>query len=261
MSTKLRKRNPQKKPPKVQVKQPFLFHLQELRDRLLWYLASFAIASAIGYSIHSSIISFLTKPLGQTLYYSSPAGAFDFVLTISLFFGFLASLPVLIYHVLRFVEPAIPKNTKLGVAKFLAASCLLVVVGVVFAYFVSLPAALYFLSSFGSEEMASLISTSEYFSFVSRYMLGFGLLFQLPLVMVLVNSFYKLKIRTLFRYQKWVVLVSFILAAILTPTPDVFNQLIMAVPIILLYQVSIFVIWLINKHKKEAHSGISMQKP
>jgi sec-independent protein translocase protein TatC len=123
-------------------------------------------------------------------------------------------------------------------------------VGVVFAYFVSLPAALYFLSSFGSEEMASLISTTEYFSFVSRYMLGFGLLFQLPLIMILVNSVYQLKIRTLFKYQKWVILVSFILAAILTPTPDVFNQLIMALPIILLYQVSLGVIWLTHNHKK-----------
>jgi sec-independent protein translocase protein TatC len=78
-------------------------------------------------------------------------------------------------------------------------------------------------------------------------MIGFGMLFQLPLVLIFINKIHKLEVRSLMDFERWVILISFILAAILTPTPDVVNQLVMAVPIILLYQISVLVIWFINR--------------
>jgi sec-independent protein translocase protein TatC len=121
------------------------------------------------------------------------------------------------------------------------------ILGMLFAYFVSLPAALKFLGGFSSGEIKSLISTNEYFSFVTGYLIGFGLLFQLPLIMVFINKIVRLDFKKLMKLERWVILVAFIIAAILTPTPDFVNQTIMAVPIILLYQISALMIWFINR--------------
>lgn len=124
--------------------------------------------------------------------------------------------------------------------------------GMSFAYFVSLPAALYFLDTFSNAGVQSLISTIEYFSFVTRYIFGFGLLFQLPLILLVINTIQRISIKTLMKYQKWVVLGSFVIAAVLTPTPDIFNQLLMAVPLIILYQLTIVLLWIVNKRSTPA---------
>ncbi len=100
--------------------------------------------------------------------------------------------------------------------------------------------------------MHALISANEYFSFVTRYLLGFGLLFQLPLVLLVINSVQQVPTKTLLRLEKWVLLLSFIVAAILTPTPDVFNQLLMAVPLIILYQLSVVLVSYPNTQTPQA---------
>jgi sec-independent protein translocase protein TatC len=230
-------------------RQSFSYHLQELRSRILWCVAFFLIGTVIGYFLHDSILTVLIKPLNQPIFYASPAGGFDFVLKISLFFGFLLSLPVFVYHTVRFIEPALPKKYPNLILTTLTASSILLIVGMSFAYFVSLPAALYFLSKFSTDEIRSLISTTEYFSFVTRYLIGFGIVFQLPLIMFAVNSVQKISTRSLLKFERWVIVMSFLIAAILTPTPDILNQLIMAVPLILLYQITIVLIWFVNRKK------------
>lgn len=107
---------------------------------------------------------------------------------------------------------------------------------------------LYFLQSFATDQIKSLLSTSEYFRFISSYLVGFGLAFQLPLIMLFVDSVSPLPMKTLLGLERVVIVVCFILAAILTPTPDVVNQVIFAVPLILLYQLSLFLIYF--QHKK-----------
>lgn len=153
------------------------------------------------------------------------------------------------YHIFRFVAPAIPKTTNRFIIVSFLLSLLLLVVGVALAYYVSLPAALLFLGKFGENNVKSLISTDEYLSFTLRYLLGFGLFFQLPLLLVIVNSAYRLSLSSLMRYQRWVILVSFIAAAIITPTPDPFNMAFMALPIIILYQISIAAVVVINRQQ------------
>lgn len=227
-------------------KQPFAAHLAEARNRLLWVISALIGGTIGGYLLHEPLSTILIQPLDQKLYYSSPAGAFEFTLKVSLFFGVLVTIPIFMFHCLRFIEPALPRHSMARTLQLLALSCLLMVLGAAFAYLVSLPAALHFLTQFGSERVESLISTNDYFSFVSRYVLAFGLLFQLPLVMLVVNSIARIDAKTLFRHQRWVILLSFIAGAILTPTPDVFNQALLAVPIILLYQATAGMIWVIN---------------
>ena len=123
------------------------------------------------------------------------------------------------------------------------------ILGMAFAYFISLPASLHFLSTFNSGQVKSLISTDEYFSFVTHYLLGFAILFQLPLVMIFINQIAPLKFSRLWSFERWVILISFILAAIITPTPDWVNQTIMAIPLIILYQISAIIVVLINKRR------------
>ncbi len=234
----------------------FLDHISELRSRLFWSLFSFFIGGIIGFLLNSQILAFLISPLSQPLFYSSPAGGFDFVFKLSIFFGFVISIPVFTYHVIKFIEPVLSEHFHVFISRLLIASCLLTASGILFAYYLSLPAALHFLNQFGSDKVRSLISATEYFSFVTAYIAGFAILFQLPLVLFLINRVTPLKPGQLMKRQQYVILVSFIIAAILTPTPDVLNQTIMALPLIGLYQVSILIIWVSNymAHVKKEHA-------
>lgn len=227
-------------------RQLFSEHLRELRSRLLSCVFFLVCGTAVGYFWYENLLDILVKPLGQPVFYSSPAGGFDFILKLSLLFGFALSIPVLVYHAFQFIEPVVPQRAPKKTFLVLVSSGALLIMGVLFAYYVSLPAALYFLSSFTTEGVHALISANEYFSFVTRYLLGFGLLFQLPLVLLVINSVQQVPTKTLLRLEKWVLLLSFVVAAVLTPTPDVFNQLLMAVPLIILYQLSVVLVWLVN---------------
>lgn len=238
-----------KKPLKRELKKiPLHEHLTELRSRLLWYLASLLSGTALGLLIYPRLLEILVKPINQTLYYSSPAGGLNIILQTGFFFGFLVSLPILVYHILRFVEPAFPGKPKIFL-KFILFAGLFMIIGTLFAYFVSLPASLYFLNKFGSDEIKPLISTDQYISFVVRYILGFGLFFQMPVIAIFINKIVKLNVKALLKYQKWVILGSFIIAAVLTPTPDFFNQTIMALPIIALFYLSLLFVYISN-HKR-----------
>jgi sec-independent protein translocase protein TatC len=189
------------------------------------------------------------RPLNQPIFYTTPTGGFDFILKICFFFGFLVSIPVFIYHLLRFIAPALSRSIRRAIVLVLFASLVLMIIGINFAYYISLPAALYFLNTFSSEEIKSLLSANEYLSFVMLYLGGFALIFQLPLVLLLINWITTLKSAMLWRFQPHVIVGSFIIAAILTPTPDPLNQAIMAFPIIFLYEVSIVIVWWVNRRK------------
>lgn len=229
--------------------QTFSQHLLELRTRAVWYVTFLVLCSFVGYLFRNQILQLLLKPLNQPVFYTSPTGGFDLVLKISLFSGLTLSTPVLVYHIIRFIEPVLPHPVPKLMAKILILSTLLLIIGMSFAYYISLPAALYFLGSFAGGEVKSLISSNDYFTFATRYIIGFGLVFQLPLFVVAINSVKKLSAGSLFMFQRWFIIISFIIAAIITPTPDFLNQLIMALPLILLYQISVIYIWFINKGK------------
>jgi sec-independent protein translocase protein TatC len=227
-------------------KQPFAQHLLELRRRIFWAVMSLLGGGVFGYFIRDHIQAILLDPLNQPVYYTSPTGGFDFLFKLCIFFGFIFAIPIITYQVLKFFEPVIPGKTGKVMVKAMLASVLLTVSGIAFAYFLSLPAALHFLNNFGSDQIRSLISTDSYFSFVMGYLAGYALLFQLPLLMLLINRITPLPPGSIKGKQRWVILISFIVAAVLTPTPDPLNQSIMAVPMIMLYQVSGLLVWWVN---------------
>lgn len=225
----------------------FTEHLLELRFRLIVYILSLVILSGISFYFYPYILKILLAPLNQRLFYTSPAGGLDLMIRLSLLTGFIFSLPILLFQVIRFVEPVLSTRLSWRIATLIGSSFVLTGVGLGFAYFVGLPSALYFLSSFGSDQIQSLITTNEYFTFVSRYLLGFAVFFQLPLIIFFINEFYKVSSASLLKWQKFVIVFSFIIAAILTPTPDFVNQIIMAAPVIVLYYFSIAVIFISNR--------------
>jgi len=225
----------------------FLEHLGELKIRLIWVVISLFFGSIVGYFLKDDIIKVLLFSGDHPLFYTSPAGGLDFIIRICLLFGLTFSIPVFIYQIIKFIEPVLPEKENFLVIKMLLVSIGLMIAGMSLAYFQSIPAALHFLGRFSTDQIKSLISTNEYLSFVTIYMIGFGLLFQLPLLMLLINRVHKLQIKQLFGWERYIIIASFIMAGILTPTPDLINQILMAIPIILLYQLSIGLIWLTNR--------------
>lgn len=227
-------------------RQPFLAHIQELRGRTFWCVIALLIGTLIGYYLRDYLLYIIVKPLGQTLYYTSPGGGFSLIIQLCLSFGIVFAVPVFIFHLIRFLAPIVPGYSRRFLIIVLVTSCVLVGLGVAFAYFISLPSALYFLNEFSNEQVQALISTDTYMSFVTLYLAGFAVLFQLPLLLLVVNSVTRLQPKTLLLNTKWVILGSFIIAAIITPTPDPFNQAIMAGPIIILYLASILLVKVSN---------------
>jgi sec-independent protein translocase protein TatC len=251
---KIKKSPPPKTQPKNNTSPRSLLkdHFSELFHRLYWWIIVFIIASIIGFFYSDSILYWLIAPLHRPLFYTSPVGGLEAVLNTSVFFGFVLSLPILIYQLIKFIEPACPGFHRRQLLTFALISLLLALLGVTLSYYLIFPAAISFLNSFGSAQLLSFISTREYFSFIMKYLVGFAILFQLPLVIYLLSFFISLTPKLLIQKFKHVVVFSFILAAILTPTPDFINQTIMAAPIIGLYLLSVLTLFvrlvIVNRH-------------
>lgn len=217
-------------------------HFSELVHRFYTWLFFLVIGICLAYFNYDKLLSWLITPLHRPLYYTSPIGGFEAVFGISVLFGFIFSLPVLLFQIIRFVEPASQKFKGREVAIFIIVSLLLALCGIMTSYYLVFPASLEFLSKFGSTQLDALISTKDYFNFVIKYLLGFAILFQLPLVIYLINMFVPISPKLLVSKFKYVFALSFLIAAILTPTPDIVNQTIMAVPIIFLYLLTILIL-------------------
>lgn len=227
-------------------KQPMFEHVRELRKRLFISASVIGIFGVVGYTFHERLLVVLQQPLGQKLFYTSPTGGFSFVFKTCFFFGVLVALPVIIYHICRFLGPVVSTSSKRLFVSVIFWSVMLATGGVAFAYMISLPAALNFLTNFGGPNIESLITADEYFNFALTYLVGFALLFQLPLIILFINRIKPLGPSKMMKMQRYIIVLSFIVAAVLTPTPDPFNQLLMAAPAIVLYQVAVVMVIAVN---------------
>lgn len=234
-------------------------HLQELKGRLFWVAISFVVFSAMAYPKFQLIVDLLKKPLGeQKLYYLTPAGGFSFMIKICMYVGMVGMLPVVIYHLYKFIAPVMRKNRARNLLSYTVVSIVLAVLGMVFAYSVSLPAAMKFLTGFSVGKIDAMLTIDAYLSFVFAYLIAGAVLFQLPLIMLIVNSITPLKPKALMNYQRHIIVGSFVAAAILSPTPDVVNQTLLAAPMIVMYQLGILVIWL-KQHTKKRREKTSLE--
>ena len=231
---------------RVDKEKSFIEHVNELRLRFAWLTFAVVGASILAYLFHPMLTAIIQRPFGQPLYFTSPVGGLNFLIKLSITFGLIVALPVILFQIAKFFAPILERAHKRSLAKYVVWSIFLAYGGVVFAYFISLPSALHFLTSFSTENITALITANEYYDFVLAYLLGFALLFQIPLIVLFVNKIKPLTPGGMMGAQRYIVLASFVVAAILTPTPDPINQTIMALPAILLYQVSVFLVWRVN---------------
>ena len=216
-------------------------HLTELRSRLIKCLVAVALGSCVGYYFLNEIMHYLTAPAGK-LYYMQPSEAFFTYLKVSIAAGFLVALPVIFYQVWMFFLPALTRRERMVLGLIVPASVLLFFGGLAFSFFLVFPAAVQFFLGFGNTELEALFSVDKYFDFVIWFVLPFGFVFELPLIMIILAKLGIVGSKFLGKYQRIVVFLAFVIAAVITPTPDVFTQTMIAVPMILLYEVGYLIV-------------------
>jgi len=187
---------------------------------------------------------FVIEPAGK-LYFMSPAEGFFAYLKLAVFAGLMLALPVVLWQIWAFIAPALTKSEAKWALIMVPGSVLLFFTGMLFAYFVVWPAAVKFFLGFGSETLQPMLSLGQYLSFLLSFIVPFGLIFNLPLGLLILAKMGIISSGFLARKRKIMILVAFIIGGIITPTPDVFSQTMMAVPIILLYEASIWAVRLL----------------
>jgi sec-independent protein translocase protein TatC len=219
-------------------------HLSELRRRLLIAALSVLLFTIIGFIFIDPIIEFLRQPAPQDLplhQFSPTEGLFTFM-KVALMVGVAGAMPMLVYQIGAYVMPGLTRRERRYLYMLVPTSTFAFIVGMAFCYFVVLRFALGFLigaESFVSEQVESVISVRFYIDFVARMMLALGIVFQTPIFIYFLSSIGLVDTQRLSRWRPFVIVICAIVAAVITPTPDPFNQALVAIPMYLLYEVGI----------------------
>lgn len=155
--------------------------------------------------------------------------------------------PVIFYQIWRFVSPGLFKHEKRVILPFSAISTIFFLCGCAFGYFIVFPPAFRFLVGYSNEFLTSMPAVSEYFTLAIRLLIAFGVIFEMPVLMVFLARAGLVSVSFLNRNRKYAILINFILAAILTPTPDIVNQMMMGIPLLILYEVSVVSVWFFGR--------------
>jgi sec-independent protein translocase protein TatC len=221
-------------------KLPFTDHLDELRHRLIISIVGIGIGFAVSYAFSQQILLLLQRPMPARLVFIAPTEAFFVNLKVAFYAGLFLSVPLILFQVWRFVAPGLYEHERRYSYPFLILSTILFLIGAAFAYLVVLPIALHFLIAQGGELWKPNITLSNYLSFCMRLLLAAGLVFEFPVLMYFLAKIGIVTPEFLIKNRKYAVLAAFIVSAVLTP-PDVFSQILLAIPLFLLFEVSIFV--------------------
>lgn len=216
----------------------FWGHLDELRSRLIKAFIAVVIAACLFYPFVDRFLAFLIKPVGKVIF-TSPADAFVVRLMLLICGGVVLALPVVIYQLWQFVAAGLKENEKKYIRFFAPASFVLFVVGCVFGYWVIIPVGMKFLLSFATESIIPMITLPNYISFIVTLVLAFGLCFQLPLVLMFLAKIGIVTPAFLAQKRKHAIVLILIASAILTPSPDAISQILMAGPLLVLYELGV----------------------
>ncbi len=215
-------------------------HLEELRTRLVISAIALLVATALSLVFTGRFLEFLLVPAGGIKpVFLKPTEMFITYFKVALIGGAALSMPVIVYQLVRFIVPGLKPSEKRYLYILVPATTVLFVLGLSFAYWVLLPFALRYLLTFGGNIANAMISISEYISFVTTLMLWMGVAFELPVFIVFLAKLRVVSYKQLRGYWKYALVGAFLVAAIITPTPDPFNQTMVAVPLYLLYEVGV----------------------
>jgi sec-independent protein translocase protein TatC len=250
---------------------PFLSHLRELRDRVRNAAIAFGLAFLVCWYFSKPIFAYLREPLFEIwrkhtgpgipkeldlgppqMIFTGLTQPFWVDMSIALWAGVFLASPFIFYQLWQFIAPGLyKKERRLGVA-FAVSSAVFFVCGALFCFEIALPKLYNFLLSYNSRDLKSLPNITEYLDLTRDSMLAFGAIFEMPLLIYFLAHVGLVTHRGLWKFSRWFVVVSFVIGAILTPGPDVVSQLMMAVPMIVLYNLSILLAWRVTVKRERA---------
>lgn len=223
----------------------FLDHLEELRWRIIYTVIGLVAGTIISWIFIDYLIEvILLKPArdtGAILQNLKPFGQFFLFVQVSIISGFVLSIPNVFYQLWKFISPALRKGERKYILSIVVYSSLCFIAGIVFAYFVMLPIALTFAAQFGSEEITNQFAIDEYFNIIISVMLAAALVFELPMISFFLTKLGILTPVFMKKYRRHSIVIIMIFAAFLTPGGDPISQIVLAVPLVLLYELSIFI--------------------
>ncbi len=232
----------------------FLDHLEELRWRIIKGLLAIIVGSAVSFGFIDQILEILLKPTTSTSYrialqVLSVQGMFLIKWFIAFISGFVLAMPVVVYQIWKFVTPGLKINEKRYALPVVLFACISFITGVSFGYLVLIPFSLEFFSGMGAGLVENNFSITYYFSFLTWLLLGAGLVFQLPVLSLFLSAIGVLTPPFMRHYRRHAIVTILILSSFITP-PDPVSMLMMAVPLVVLYEISIGVSWMVN-HRRE----------
>lgn len=239
--------------PLPEVKLPVTEHLEELRKKIFYSLTCVLITSLLGYFFSEKILGAMSSAVtqkGVALYFFAPAEAFLARIKISIVVGLAVASPFLFKQLWDFVGPALHQKERSFVLPWTFASATLFIIGILFGYFLVLPMTIDFLLGYETAFMKPMLSVSAYISFAAGLIVAFGLAFNLPILIIgsVLGKWVKLDLYK--RYRRHAYVVVFVIAMILTP-PDVYSQVLLAIPMLILYEASLLISALLMKRSSE----------
>ena len=236
---------------------PFTGHMEELRKRLIVCFIAVGVGFLASYGFKEQLFEILVRPLvlvmdeGDKLIFTGLPEAFFTYLKVSFLTGLMLAAPIILYEFWMFVAPGLYDKERRLLVPILFLSSFFFIGGALFGYFFVFPYGFQFFLGFASEHIRPLPSMREYLGFSSKLLLAFGLAFELPLVITFLAKLGIVSVPFLKKNRKYAVLIFFVFAAIITP-PDVVTQIMMAVPMMILYEISILGARMFGKKKEEA---------
>jgi len=231
---------------------PFLDHLEELRKRVIWSLVAFAALSIVGFFLVTEfgVLEILEHPFNQVLpdeglRYTSPTTPVVVTFKLAFVVGFILALPVIAYQAWAFFSPALYDREKHYIIPAITVGFVLFLAGIAMAYFLVLPLGLRFLIGFQAETLTPIITVDEYLRFATRLILAFGIIFEMPVVLVLLSFMGLVTPAGLRKYQRHALVTLALVAALLTPA-DLGTMFMLLLPMVLLYELSIWLVRLVG---------------
>ena len=243
----------------------FLEHLEELRVRLIHVVAALIVGFGVCWNFHDRLFVFLTQPLRRAFpqvefIFTSPTEALMLHMKMSFFVGIFVAAPYVLYQVWAFVSPGLYPHEKRYAAPFIGAGTFFFLAGAAFGHYFLFPMTFRFMIGFGGPGMKFMPRVGEYYTFYSWFLLGLGLVFQLPVVIFVMSRIGLVTPRFLLRNFKYAILIAFAVSAIITPTPDVVTQSLLALPMLGLYLLGVGVAWLFGRPRRveQEETGVAV---
>lgn len=219
---------------------PLMEHLKELRSRLMWAVIALVIATTISFFFAKQVLVILIAPMGDALPQAlKPTESIGNYMKVALMCGFTLAMPFIVYQFGRFLAPGLTKKEKRYLILLVPGATLCFVAGVAFSYFIMMPAAIPFLQGFMGDIILQQWAIGEYLSFVTSLMLWMGLAFEMPLIVFFLAKLGIIDVQFLTKNRKYAILVIAVAAAVITPTVDPLNMILVMVPLLVLYELGV----------------------